>query len=162
VINTAGTVGAFVGPTLGGPIFDAYGFPSVMAVDGVLLAAVVLGLSRGDRDNFAGSKGRPFLGIGFGSSRLVAASAAVLLLFVSMILVFSAWILPYTYVPLAVEALYHGDNLGTVVGLVVGASGLATLVCGPLAGSLADRWGVWRTLLGAHRAAHRLAADSGV
>jgi len=56
-------------------------------------------------------------------------------------------LLPLTYIPLAVTALYHGDEPGTAVGLVVGASGATALAAGPLMGALADRWGFWRILL---------------
>jgi MFS family permease len=95
VMNTTQPVGAFVGPVVGGPILDAYGFPTVLAIDAVLLAAVVLALA---------------------------------------------------FVPLAVKTVYHGDNPGTIAGLVIGASGLTTTVLGPAVGSLADRWGIWRIL----------------
>jgi DHA1 family multidrug resistance protein-like MFS transporter len=146
VMNTAQPVGAFIGPVAGGPIVDAYGFPAVLAIDGVLLAAVVLALAFGYRDTFVGSKDGPLLGMAIGSLRLIATTPRLRTLFLAMTLVLAAWVLPFTYVPLVVEAMYRGTQPGTTVGLVIGASGLTTAVLGPLVGSLADRWGIWRIL----------------
>jgi len=42
--------------------------------------------------------------------------------------------------------LYHGDEPGTTVGLVLGAGGLAALMLSPIVGALADRFGHWRVL----------------
>jgi len=55
--------------------------------------------------------------------------------------------LAFTYVPLAITSLYHGENPGTAVGVVMGVGGLVTLALGPAMGALADRYGHWRTLL---------------
>jgi MFS family permease len=147
VMNTAQPVGAFIGPVAGGPILDAYGFPSVLAIDGVLLAAVVLALAFGYRDTFVGSKDGPLIGMAVGSLRLIATTPRLRTLFLAMTLVLAAWVLPFAYVPLVVEAMYRGTQPGTAVGLVIGASGLTTAVLGPLVGSLADRWGIWRILV---------------
>jgi MFS family permease len=61
-------------------------------------------------------------------------------------LLFSGAVLVNVYLPLVVGALYHGPDLGTVIGLVLGAGGLTTLVLSPLLGALADRVGHWRML----------------
>jgi DHA1 family multidrug resistance protein-like MFS transporter len=146
VMNTAQPVGAFVGTVVGGPILDAYGFSTVLGIDAVLLAAVVLALAFGYRDAYVGSKDGPLLGMAVSSLRLIATTPRLRTLFLAMSLVLAAWVLPFTFVPLAVKTMYQGDNPGTIVGLVIGASGLTTTVLGPAVGSLADRWGIWRIL----------------
>lgn len=54
--------------------------------------------------------------------------------------------LAFSYVPLVIEELYLGQNPGTAIGLVIGASGLTTLLLAPLLGALGDRYGQWRVL----------------
>ena len=44
VLNAAQPAGAFLGPLLGGPVVDAWGFQALLAVDTVLMLAVVLDL----------------------------------------------------------------------------------------------------------------------
>ena len=60
------------------------------------------------------------------------------LLFPALFLLFAGWMLAYTYVPLMIAALYHGRNLGTAVGVVVGVGGLVALAVGPALGALAN------------------------
>jgi MFS family permease len=147
LMNTAQPVGAFLGPLLGGPVVDAAGFPALLLLDLALLLLVVAALTVGYRDRFVGTARGPLLGMAAGSLRLLARTPRVPLLFLAMALLLAGWVLPYTYVPLAVAALYRGDEPGTAVGLVLGASGMTALAAGPLIGALADRWGFWRTLL---------------
>src|SRR5258708_27923859 len=52
VVNGAGPLGAFIGPLIGGPIVDRYGFNVVLAIDAALLTVVVVGLAVGYRDAF--------------------------------------------------------------------------------------------------------------
>jgi MFS family permease len=54
--------------------------------------------------------------------------------------------LAFTYVPLVIGELYTGNDPGTVIGLVIGASGLTTMILGPILGAIADRVGAWRVL----------------
>src|SRR5213076_3145757 len=59
VVNGAGPLGAFLGPLLGGPLVDRYGFNLVLGIDALLLALVVIGLTVGYRDAFVPSRDRP-------------------------------------------------------------------------------------------------------
>lgn len=54
--------------------------------------------------------------------------------------------LAFTYVPLVIAEIYTGADSGTVIGLVMGASGLTTMILGPILGAAADRFGAWRVL----------------
>src|SRR5439155_23855658 len=89
----------------------------------------------------------PLLGMALDSLRLIGQTPRLRLLFLAMSLIMAAWLLPLTYIPLAVTALYLGNAPGPAVGLVVGASGATALAAGPLMGDLADRWGFWDVLL---------------
>ena len=55
IVNGAGPLGAFLGPLIGGPIVDRWGFPALLAVDVVLMAVVILSLTFGYRDQFVGT-----------------------------------------------------------------------------------------------------------
>lgn len=147
LMNTAQPVGAFLGPLVGGPVVDAAGLPALLLLDLALILLVVLGLTVGYRDRFVGTDRGPLLGMAASSLRLIGQFPRLRLLFLAMTLLLAGWVLPYTYVPLAVAALYRGSMPGTAVGLVLGASGVTALAAGPLMGALADRWGYWRTLL---------------
>jgi MFS family permease len=80
------------------------------------------------------------------SVRIIWRSARLRALFGALFLLFAGWMLAITYAPLAVTALYRGDQPGTAVGIVIGAGGLTALVLGPVVGALADRFGYWRVL----------------
>ena len=67
-------------------------------------------------------------------------------IFFALFLLHAAWMLGNTYVALAVTEVYSGGDLGKVVGVVMGAAGLATLVLAPAMGAGADRIGHWRML----------------
>ena len=139
-------IGSILGPLVGGPIVDAWGFPVLLAIDTLLLLVVVLALAFGYRDNFVGTKGEPLLRMAVDSVRIIWRSPRLRMMFAALLLLFSAMALSYTYLPLVVAALYRGSELGAAVGFVFGASGLATLIFSPLLGSLADRFGHWRVL----------------
>jgi MFS transporter, DHA1 family, multidrug resistance protein len=146
IMNSSAPVGAFVGPLLGGPIIDNFGFPVLLALNIGLMALTILGLSVGYRDSYRSTDHRPVavmaaesLGIVWGSPRLRA-------LFPALFVLFAGWMMGFTYVPLIIAHLYHGDRVGTVVGAVIGASGVSAMLLGPLLGWLADRLGHWRIL----------------
>ncbi len=147
VMNSAAPVGAFLGPLLGGPIVDRWGFPALLAVDGAVLLLVILTLTVGYRDAFQGTDRGSLLRMAVESVRIIWRSAPLRALFPALFLLDGAWITAFIYVPLAVTALYRGPEPGTVVGVVLGASGLAALVLSPSLGLLADRFGYWRVLL---------------
>lgn len=147
IMNTAPPLGAFFGPLFGGPFVDTYGFRALLAVDAVLMLAVIVALTVGYRDSYRGHSQQRLLGMAADSVRVVLRSLRLRTLFPALFLLFAGWMLATTYIPLMVAALYHGRDLGTVVGVVVGASGLVALAVGPLLGTLADRYGHWWVLL---------------
>jgi MFS family permease len=108
---------------------------------------LVLVMSFGYRDSFTGSKQGTILAMSVDSVRIVARSRRLLVLFPALFLVFAGWMLAMTYVPLAIEQLYHGATPGTAVGIVLGIGGLVAVFVGPLMGAIADRYGHWRTLV---------------
>jgi MFS family permease len=147
VVNGAGPFGAFIGPLVGGPIVDRYGFNVVLGIDAALLALVVAGLAFGYRDAFVPSPARPpILRSAFEGLASIWGSPRLRALFPALLVVFSGWMLTFIYVPVVVQRIHGDDGLGTAVGVALGASGLVTLVASPSIGAIADRLGHWRTL----------------
>lgn len=147
VVNGAGPLGAFVGPLLGGPIVDRYGFNVVLGVDAILLAGVVTALVIGYRDAFVPSLARPpILRAAFEGLALIWRSPRLQTLFPALLIVFSGWMLTFIYLPIVVQRIHGDDGLGTAVGIALGASGLVTLLASPGLGAVADRLGHARTL----------------
>ena len=147
VVNGAGPLGAFIGPLIGGPLVDRYGFNIVLAVDTVLLAGVILGLTFGYRDAFVPSPERPpIMRAAFEGLRIIWSSPRLRALFPALLVVFSGWMLTFIYLPLVVQRIHGDEGLATAVGIALGASGLVTLVASPAIGAVADRMGHWRVL----------------
>jgi MFS family permease len=111
----------------------------------VLLAVIAL-LSFGYQDTYRGTEHAPLLKMAWESVRIVGRSKRLRTLFPALLLLFGGWMLAFTYIPLVITEIYTGTDPGTAVGLVIGASGLTTLLLAPLLGALADRWGSWRVL----------------
>jgi MFS family permease len=149
VFNGAGPFAAFLGPLLGGPIVDRWGFQALMGLDVVLLVGVVAAMAFGYHDLYHGTNRGPLWRMAGAGFSIIGRSPRLRVLFPAMFLLFSGWMLALTYLPLAVAQLYHGSDLGTAVGWVLGAGGFVTMVSSPLLGALADRLGHWRVLLGA-------------
>jgi MFS transporter, DHA1 family, multidrug resistance protein len=147
ILNSASPVGAFLGLVLGGRVVDRWGFPTLLALDSVLMFGVVLALTFGYQDRFKGSGQGSLVRMAFGSVGLIWASRRLRALFPALFLLFAGWMLASTYVPLVVTRLYTGADVGTATGLVVAGGGLTSALFGPLLGTLADRWGHWRVLL---------------
>lgn len=147
IMSGASPVGAFLGPLVGGPLVDRWGFPVVLAVNCAAMLVIILGLSFGYRDNFKGTARGPLLGMAWDSVRLILRTPRLWTLFIALFALFAGWMLAFTYVPLAVPVLYSGADVNTKIGLVMGAGGLVTLVLGPAIGALADKFGHWRVLL---------------
>ena len=147
ILNSASPVGAFLGLLVGGRVVDLWGFPTLLAIDSVLMLGVVLSLTFGYHDNFKGTGQGSLLRMALGSVGLIWASRRLRLLFPALFLLFSGWMLASTYVPLVVIRLYSGADVGTATGLVIAGGGLSTALFGPLLGWLADRWGHWRVLM---------------
>ncbi len=147
ILNTAPAFGALVGPLIGGPIVDTWGFPTLMIVDTSLIVAVTLGLAFGYRETFTPANSGSLLQLAADGVRVIGRSPRLRTLFPALFLLFSGSMLAVTYVPLAVLALYQGDQPGTAVGWVFAASGLTGIVFSPILGVLADRHGLWRILI---------------
>jgi len=147
VMNGAGPLAVFLGPLVGGPIFDHWGFQVLMAIDVALLAGVVLATSFGYRDTYRGTNRGSLRSMAWASLFIVGRSPRLRVLFLALLLLFAGWMMALTYLPLAVNSLYHGPDQGTALGWVLGAGGVTTLLCSPLMGALADRLGLWRVLL---------------
>ncbi len=147
ILNSASPAGAFLGLLLGGRVVDLWGFRTLLALDSGLLLGVVLALTFGYHDTFKGTRQGSLARMALGSVGLLWASRRLRVLFPALFLLFAGWMLATTYVPLVVARLYPGADVATATGLVIAGGGLTTALCGPLFGSLADRWGHWRVLL---------------
>jgi MFS family permease len=147
IMNSAGPIGIFIGPLLGGPVVDRWGFQTLLGVNVILLLAVVLALSFGYRDHYQGTNRGSLMRMAVDSVGIILRSPRLRLLFPALFLLFAGWMLAYTYVPLAITSLYTGNTPGEVVGLILGSGGLVALVISPLFGALADRAGHWRVLI---------------
>jgi MFS transporter, DHA1 family, multidrug resistance protein len=146
IMNTTPPLGAFVGPLVGGPVVDAWGFRVLLAGDSVLMLAVILALTFGYRDTFVATARRPLFQMALESVQLIGDSPRLRTLFPALFLLFGGWMLAYTYVPLAIRALYTGADPGRAIGIILGLGGLTTVVFGPALGALADRFGYWSVL----------------
>src|SRR5437899_11597146 len=52
IVNGANPMGAFVGPLVGGPLVDKFGFPVLLAADAAIMLGIVAMLAFGCRDGF--------------------------------------------------------------------------------------------------------------
>jgi DHA1 family multidrug resistance protein-like MFS transporter len=147
IMNSAGPVGASLGPLIGGPIVDHWGFRILLAINIAILALVVIALSLGYNDAYKPSSHAPLLRMALDSVRVSFQAGRLRTLFVAFFLLYAGWMLVYSYLPLVVEQLYTGPNPASAIGLVLGAGGLLALVVSPIFGSLADRFGHWRILM---------------
>jgi MFS transporter, DHA1 family, multidrug resistance protein len=146
VVNGANPLGGFVGPLIGGPVVDRFGFPALMAVDAALMVAVVAMLALGYRDGFVQTRGGSLLHMAGDGILLIVRSPRLRALFPALFVLFAGWMLAYIYVPLVVARLYAGPDPATAVGIVLGAGGLGIFIASPAIGALADRYGKARTL----------------
>src|SRR3989449_2037868 len=106
IVNGANPMGTFIGPLVGGPLVDRFGFPVLIAADAVIMLAMVALLAFGYRDGFVV---RPASG-----SLLRMAGHGILLivrsprprsLFPALFLLFAAWTLAFISVPLVAAPL---------------------------------------------------------
>jgi DHA1 family multidrug resistance protein-like MFS transporter len=146
IMNSAAPVGAFLGPLSGGWIVDTYGFRTLLLINLVVVGFLIILLIRGYQDTYRAQEGGHILPMAWDSLRIIGRSRRLLALFPALFLLFGGWMLAFTYIPLVVGELYSGNDPGTVIGLVIGASGLTTMILGPILGALADRFGAWRVL----------------
>ena len=146
IMNSAGPVGVFLGPLVGGPVVDHWGFRALLAINIAIMVVVVMTLSFGYRDAYRGASRQPILTMAVESVWIILRSTRLRSLFVAFFFLYAGWMLALTYLPLVVGALYSGENEASAVGLVLGGGGLVALVLGPFFGWLADRYGHWRVL----------------
>ncbi len=147
IMNSAGPVGAFVGPLFGGPIVDHWGFRTLMLINVLLMVIVILALSFGYVDSYRGKSQTPILRMAADSIRVSFQAGRLRTLFLAFFLLYAGWMLVYSYLPVVVTSLYKGNNPASTIGYVLGAGGLLALILAPIFGSLADRFGYWRILM---------------
>ncbi len=147
MIEGAIPMGISLGPLIGGPILDSWGFGTLLTIDGILMGGVILGLAFGYRDRYVASERRSIFMMTANSLINIARSPRLRILFPALFVLFSGEGLAFTYAPIAITSLYAGDDPGTTIGLVFGVAGLATLLVGPAIGMAADRLGHWRVLI---------------
>lgn len=147
VMNGAGPVGAFVGPLLGGPIVDRWGFRTLMWIDVIMMIIVVLALSFGYLDSYRGGNQQPILRMAGDSIKVSFQAGRLRTLFIAFFLLYAGWMLCYSYMPVVITTIYTGENPASVIGYVLGAGGLLAMVLAPIFGAMADRFGYWRVLM---------------
>jgi DHA1 family multidrug resistance protein-like MFS transporter len=147
IVNGANPMGAFIGPLVGGPVVDRFGFPILIAADAAIMLGVVAMLAFGYRDGFVAKPGGgSLLRMAGDGILLIVRSPRLRTLFPALFLLFAGWMLAFIYVPLVVARLYAGPDPATAVGIVLGAGGLGVFILSPLVGAIADRYGKARTL----------------
>ncbi|MGE5072794.1 MAG: MFS transporter [Anaerolineae bacterium] len=146
VMSGAAPVGAALGPLLGGPIVDQWGFRTLLLINVVLMAIVVIGLALGYSDLYRARQTAPLLRMAAESVRVSFQAGRLRTLFAALFLLYAGWTMVYAYLPLVVGELYAGPNPASTIGLVMGLGGMLALVVGPAFGALADRYGHWRVL----------------
>ena len=147
VVNGANPLGGFLGPLVGGPVMDRFGFPILIAADAAIMTVVVVMLAFGYRDGFVPRPaGGSLLRMAGDGILLIVRSPRLRALFPALFLLFAGWMLAFIYVPLVVARLYTGSDPATAVGIVLGAGGLGIFVASPVIGAIADRFGKARTL----------------
>jgi DHA1 family multidrug resistance protein-like MFS transporter len=147
IMNIASPAGAALGPLIGGPVVDHWGFRALLGIDVTLLISVVLLLSLGYNDLFRGTETKPILHMAVDSLRILWQSLRLRTLFPGLFLLFAGWLMASTFTPIAIGQLYRGPNLATMVGTIMGTAGFVALVISPILGTVADRIGIWRVLL---------------
>jgi MFS family permease len=148
MMSSAGPVGAFVGPLIGGPIVDRWGFRALMWVDVALMIIVVLSLSFGYFDSYRGKSRDSIWRMAGDSIRVSFQAGRLRTLFIAFFLLYAGWMMVYSYLPVVITSLYKGDNPASMIGYILGAGGVLAMILSPIVGSMADRFGYWRILMG--------------
>ncbi len=147
IMTGAGPIGGFVGPLVGGPIVDQWGFRALMAANVAVMVLLVLGLVLGYQDAYRGHVEAPILRMAADSIRVSFQAGRLRTLFLALLLLYAGWMLVYSYLPVVVTQLYQGSRPATAIGYVLGAGGVLAMLLSPIFGALADRHGYWRVLL---------------
>jgi DHA1 family multidrug resistance protein-like MFS transporter len=147
MMSSAGPVGAFVGPLIGGPIVDRYGFRSLMWIDVALMIILVLALSFGYLDSYRGKSHDSIWHMAGDSIRVAFQAGRLRTLFIAFFLLYAGWMIVFSYLPVVITSLYKGNNPASTIGFVLGAGGIFAMILSPLFGSLADHYGYWKVLM---------------
>ena len=146
IMNSASQIGGFIGPLVGGPIVDRWGFRTLIGIDTILMLAVVLSLTFGYHDLFKGKMTEPILHMAGDSLKILMNSARLKALFPALFFLFAGSMLARNYVPLAISTIYPVKDINTIIGVVLGAGGFLAIFISPGMGALADRYGHWKLL----------------
>ena len=147
IMNSAAPVGVFLGPLYGGFIVDRWGFQALLGLNAVLMLLITFAMAFGYRDTFRPKVKSPLLRMAADSVVIVLRSTRLWTLFLALTVLMSGWLMGSTFAPISVVARSTGQSPGSLVGLVIGAGGLAAILISPLIGGLADRLGLWRILI---------------
>jgi MFS transporter, DHA1 family, multidrug resistance protein len=147
IMNGAMPIGAFLGPMAGGPLMDHWGFQGLLSINVVVMMLIVLGMSAGYTDSYSGNNRGPIFKMAADSVKIIFHDRQILWLLVAQLFIFAGWVMAQTYVPLVIKELYHGEDLATTIGIIVGMGGLIAFFIAPLLGAAADRFGRLRLLI---------------
>jgi len=147
LMSSVGPVGGFVGPMVGGPIVDHFGFRTLMWVNVLLMIGVVLSLSFGYYDSYRGKSRDSILVMAGESIRVSFQRGRLRTLFLALFLLYAGWMMVYSYWPVVIAELYKGENVASMIGYILGAGGILAMILSPIGGWLADRFGYWRVLM---------------
>jgi DHA1 family multidrug resistance protein-like MFS transporter len=146
IMNSASQIGGFIGPLVGGPIVDRWGFRTLIGIDTILMLAVVLSLTFGYHDLFKSRINQPIFQMAGDSLKILMNSARLKALFPALFFLFAGSMLARTYVPLAISHIYPVQDINTIIGFILGAGGFLAIFVSPGMGALADRYGHWKLL----------------
>ncbi len=105
IMSGAGPVGAALGPLLGGPIVDRWGFRSLLAINVAIMIIVVLGLGLGYSDFYRSGRMDPILRMAAESVRVSFQAGRLRTLFTALFLLYAGWTMAYSYLPIVVARL---------------------------------------------------------
>lgn len=148
IMSGASPLGAFIGPLVGGPVVDKWGFTTLLTIDVALMLIIILAMIFGYKDSFVGTNRGSILTMAADSVGIIWRSPRLRALFPALFLLFAGWMLAFSYISLVVAQIYTGpeSEKATATGIVVGVGGFITMVLSPLLGLVADRVGHWRVL----------------
>lgn len=148
VVGTASSLGFALGPAVGGVLADTVGLRTLYLADAVLSLLSGLAITLLFRESRR--EGRSPASVWRQAWEAVAGIVRVpvtRVLFLAYALAFTARSMAGPFLPLLVQELYAGENLASVVGLVVGGTSLAGALVAPAAGALGDRLGYGRVMV---------------
>lgn len=144
-------LGSSLGPLVGGPFIERFGYQSCFVVSGVLVALAGVAVQLWVREDFRREPGTepPLTGTAgfFSDSARLLRLRPFLLMLVSLTLIQFAFGVTMPVVPLFLQTLAQTDNIVALAGRVFSVAGLV----GALSSAILGRWSDWvgarRTLL---------------